>query len=188
MKAIKHFTPLILLTLFIAGCSSGNVMTEYDRFTDFNDYKTFDFYKPGAKLSAMEDSERTATLEAIENHMASQGYQRGDNPDILVSVFTSAGERSHTHSNANWGREWGWGWGPWWAGNFPPGTPNPAEGTLFIDLIDCKTKTLVWQGIATEDVKSTDKSSGEGDHITRIVQEILGTFPPPHKRSQLAQN
>jgi hypothetical protein len=41
----------------------------------------------------------------------------------------------------------GWGWNPYWGmGMGYTNVTTTPEGTLFIDLIDAKTKELVWQG------------------------------------------
>ena len=49
-----------------------------------------------------------------------------------------------------WGFGFGWGWGPGWGMGmgFTQTTTTP-EGTLYIDIVDAKTKELVWQGIVT---------------------------------------
>ena len=50
------------------------------------------------------------------------------------------------------------------------------EGTLFIDLIDAKTKELIWQGEGTGYLtKNTDKKDAR---IKEFVAKILDQYPP----------
>ena len=50
------------------------------------------------------------------------------------------------------------------------------EGTLFIDIIDAKTKELVWQGEGSGYLpKNTEKKDAR---IMEFVSKILEQYPP----------
>jgi hypothetical protein len=54
---------------------------------------------------------------------------------------------------------WGWGWNPYWGVGFSNVTTTPV-GSLFIDIIDAKTKELIWQGEGSGYLtKNTEKKS-----------------------------
>ena len=102
---------------------------------------------------------------------------KSENPDLLVSIVTKEKERINaTQMNMGWGFGWGWGWGgnPFWGGNTFV-TAN-TEGTLYIDLIDAKTKDLVWEGegigTLTEDRRQKETQ------INEFVTKILSQYPP----------
>lgn len=46
MKALKFTLPIIALMLLVS-CSSVRVAADYDRQTNFNELKTYAFFKPG---------------------------------------------------------------------------------------------------------------------------------------------
>jgi hypothetical protein len=62
----------------------------------------------------------------------------------LISIFTKETERVDVYNNAGFG----WGWNPFsgWGMGFSNVYSSTPEGTLLIDIIDAKTKELVWQG------------------------------------------
>ena len=53
---------------------------------------------------------------------------------------------------------------------------NQIEGTLYINLIDSKTKKLIWQGKGRGGLSDYIKNRDE--KIGAFVSEILNNFPP----------
>ena len=95
---------------------------------------------------------------------------------MLISIFTKERERVDVYNNAGFG--WGWGWNPYWGMNYNRVYTTP-EGTLFIDIIDAKSKELVWQGEGSGYLtKDTDKKD---ERIKEFVSKILAQYPPIKK-------
>jgi hypothetical protein len=88
MKNIKLVTFPALLMLFIVSCSSVKVLSDYDKEANFNNYKTYAFYKTGIDKAQISDLDKKRILRAIETEMAAKGYTLSENPDLLVSIFT----------------------------------------------------------------------------------------------------
>ena len=62
--------------------------------------------------------------------------------------------------------------------NYTSVTKNP-EGTLFIDIIDAKTKELIWQGEGSGYLtRNVDKKD---ERIREFVAKILAQYPPQKK-------
>ena len=94
----------------------------------------------------------------------------------LESIFTKERERVDVYNNAGFG--WGWGWNPYWGMNYNRVYTTP-EGTLFIDIIDAKSKELVWQGEGSGYLtKDTNKKD---ERIKEFVSKILAQYPPIKK-------
>ena len=107
--------------------------------------------------------------------MATKGFTKSENPDIIVNIFTKERERVEVYQNY----EFGWGWGPYWGMGYSNVTTTP-EGTLFIDIIDAKTKELVWQGEGSGYLtKDTNKKDAR---IKEFVSKILEQYPPQIKK------
>ena len=98
---------------------------------------------------------------------------KSDMPDLLVSINTSAKEKVYV--NTNYGA-WGWGWNPWMWGPNQNTVSSRTEGVLYIDLIDAKTKQLVWQGKGKGGI--SEYSKNRDARIGIFVAEILKNFPP----------
>lgn len=172
MKTLK-FLPLLLLFLF-SSCASVQVAADYDKEANFEAYNSYAFYKPGIDKAKISDLDKKRILRAIDAELLSKGMNKSESPDLLVSIFTKHRERVDVY-NRNYG--FGWGWNPYWYGNFNTGTHTTQEGTLYIDLIDAKTNSLVWQGIGRANLETYNMERKE-ERIKEIVREIIAKYPP----------
>ncbi|ANH60045.1 DUF4136 domain-containing protein [Dokdonia donghaensis] len=186
MKALR-LLPLLGAVLLLASCSTVRVASDYDKDTNFSDYKTFAFYKPGIDKAEISDLDKKRVLRAVEAQMLAKGFTKSSNPAVLVSIFTKAKERVDVYQN-NFGFNGGWGWGggfwggwggPWgWNNGFNSNTVSrTTQGTLYIDLIDANKKQLIWQGQGTAPLVTGDVDKRE-ERINLIVQEIMEVYPP----------
>ena len=178
MKSLKLFSLLFIATL--ASCSSVMVNADFDKKATFTNYKTYAYLKSGVDKAEIADLDKKRILYAIEEVLATKGFVKSENPDVLVSIFTKEREVVNVYNNMNYGFGWGWGWNPYWGMGmgFSNVTRTP-EGTLFIDIIDAKTKDLVWQGEGTGYLtKNTNKKDAR---IKEFVTKILEQYPPQNK-------
>ncbi|MEM1002547.1 MAG: DUF4136 domain-containing protein [Bacteroidota bacterium] len=190
MKTIVKPLVILLALAFMTSCSSIRVATDYDSQVEFEDYKTFAFYKPGIDQAELSDLDKRRILRAIETELTTKGFTKSTEPDMLISIFTKSNQRVDVFTNywggwgwgAGWGNGWrgygwgGWGWGPGWGLNGTNVAVN-TEGTLFIDLIDYTKKELIWQGSGKGDLPQNKKKKEE--KIKQFVNEVMMDFPPP---------
>lgn len=173
MKAIKLIVVSMLFVL--ASCSSVRVTTDYDTAKDFSTYKTFAFYKKGIDKVDISDLDKRRILKAIENELLAKGFTISENPDLLVSIFTKAREKVDVYND----RSMYFGWSPWYYGpNFGTHISKYTEGTLFVDLIDAKTKELAWQGIGSGALNTSGNVNKKEERIKEFVAEIMANYPP----------
>ena len=164
----------LLLLLPLLGCSSISVFTDHDSGVDFSDYKTFAYFKPGIDKVEISDLDKRRIMKAIDLQMSQKSMMKSDMPDLLVSINTTAKEKVYVN-NMNFGF-WGWGWNPWMWGPNQNTVSSRTEGVLYIDLIDAKTKQLVWQGKGKGGISEYTKNRDE--RIAIFVSEILKNYPP----------
>jgi hypothetical protein len=73
------------------------------------------------------------------------------------------------------------GWGGYrFAGN-RTGTATVEEivvGTLAIDLVDAKSKTIVWRGMATKEVDVKANADKREKNINRAAEKLFKNYPP----------
>ena len=75
------------------------------------------------------------------------------------------------------------GWHPWYYGpNFGMQISKYTEGTLFVDLIDAKTKELAWQGIGSGALNTSGNVTKKKERIKEFVAEIMANYPPGTKK------
>ncbi|MBP1838127.1 DUF4136 domain-containing protein [Formosa algae] len=182
MKNILKFVPVLALLLIVSSCSSVKVASDFDKTTDFNQYKTFAFYKTGIDKAEINDIDKRRILHAIEAELTAKGFVKSENPDLLISIFTKAREQVNVYSNnMGWGPYgYGWGWSPYYYNNFNnTSVTRSTEGTLYIDLIDANKKELIWQGVGTGVLN--DNMNKKEERIQEFVAKIIDNYPPELK-------
>ena len=93
-------------------------------------------------------------------------------PDLLISINTIAKEKIYINNGF-------WGWNSWfWGPNFNT-VSSQTEGTLYIDIIDAKTKQLIWQGKGRGAI--SEYMDNRDERIGIFVTEILEKYPPEVK-------
>lgn len=188
MKALR-LLPMLGVLILLASCSTVRVTSDYDQNTNFNEYKTYAFYKPGIDEAEISDLDKKRILRAIDSEMSAKGFTKSENPAILISIFAKANERVNVYQNnfgfggfgfGGFGRFGGFGYGgfgPWGGGYWGNNVSTRTEGTLYIDVIDKANKQLVWQGQGTAPLinSNVDKRVAR---IQEIVNEIMQVYPP----------
>jgi len=178
MKKIKLLTLPLLILLFVSSCSSVRVSSDYDNQTNFRGYRTYAYYKTGIDKAQISDLDKKRILRAIDTEMASRGFTKSQNPDVLISIFTKEREQVDVYNN-NFGYG-GFGFNRF-GGGFGYGGSNVStriEGSLFIDLIDARNKQLVWQGRGIGTLNDTDNIAKKEQRIQKFVSKILQAYPP----------
>jgi len=184
MKKFKFLALPILALVFLSSCSSVRVLSDYDQKANFNGYKSYAFYKTGIDKAQISDLDKKRILRAIETEMGSRGFVKSESPDILVSIFTKEQERVDVYNNNfGWGGAWGWGynpwaWGPGWGWGGGSQVTSRTQGSLYIDLIDTKSKELVWQGKGEGTLANTNNITKKEQRIQQFVAQILEQYPP----------
>ena len=130
---------LIIISGILLGCSSISVFTDHDSGVDFSKYKTYAYFKPGIDNAEISDLDKRRILKAIDLNLFKKSLMKSEIPDLLISINTIAKEKIYINNGF-------WGWNSWfWGPNFNT-VSSQTEGTLYIDIIDAKTKQLIWQG------------------------------------------
>lgn len=180
MKFLKITFVLLLFGIFMTSCNTVRVATDYDQKVDFNQYKTFAFFKPGIDKAQISDLDKKRILRAIETEMTAKGFTKSEDPDLLVSIFTKTKENINIYQDNMYYGYYGWGWHPWYWGAGPNTVTTTSEGTLYIDFIDAAKKELVWQGMGTAAL--AEEVNRKQERINEIVNKILEKYPPGTKK------
>jgi hypothetical protein len=178
MKKLYFFASMFLILM---SCSSVDVYSDFDKNTDFSNFKTYAFYKKGIDKVEISDLDKRRILKAIESELKAKGMVVSENPDLLVNIFTKSREKIDVYNNSYYG------WYPWYYGYgyYGPGygfgfmnVSTSTEGTLFIDLIDARKKELAWQGIGTGLLSYEKNIEKKEARINEFVAKIMTAYPP----------
>jgi len=187
MKKFKLLIIPIIALVLLSSCNSVRVLSDYDQKANFSEYKSYAFYKTGIDRVQISDLDKKRILRAIETEMTSRGFVKSESPDILINIFTKEQERVDVYNNNfGWGGMGGWGWGGY--GGWGPGygwgwgggsmVSTSTEGSLYIDLVDTKSKQLVWQGKGEGTLANTKNIKKKEQRIKEFVSQIMKQYPP----------
>lgn len=177
MKNLLKTISIVMLLLVLTSCSSVRVASDYDKNVNFDEYKTFAFYKPGIDKAEINDIDKRRILKALESNMLAKGFIKSETPDLLVSFFTKSRKEINIYNNYG-GYGYGWGWSPYYWNHYNT-VSESTQGLLYIDLIDAQKKELVWQGQGTGYL--TQNISKKEELIKEFVFKILEKYPPEIK-------
>jgi Domain of unknown function (DUF4136) len=194
---MKRFIILTGILMLLFGCASLDVSYDYDPEINFAALRTFDWLPVPEKAQAKAQSNELTIKHiklAVSRELNAKGLQMSsENPDILIALHGGKEKKVDV-------QEWGYGYrdrdySHWGLAPRGPWYPQPAGrdyfdyrrgldtyeyevGTLIIDFIDAKTKSLIWRGTATGVVDPTVTS----EKINEVVKKILENFPPEKKK------
>ncbi|HJU68289.1 MAG TPA: DUF4136 domain-containing protein [Gemmatimonadaceae bacterium] len=162
MKSLSLLSLAVGATLM--GCVSTQVTTDWDRNTSFASYHTYAWMET-PRMQAMQQ----ATLfdrrlrAAVEQQLAVKGMQKADangEADLLIVYHAGVEDKLDVHTSGYFGRR--------------VDVREYQQGMLVIDVVDARTKTLVWRATAKDEVGDADPSS---DQIAKAVQKMFASFP-----------
>lgn len=183
MKFSKILFALIGMFCLLAGKSvAQQVKFDYDRSTDFSQYKTFSWEKVQTRDPLFIDRIKSAVGSALTAKGWTEVPSGGDISVIAIQM-THDQQTLNTFYDGFGG---GWGWRRFGGGGFgdfgeaTTTTDTYKVGTLVLDLYDTKTKQLVWRG-STSDTLSNN-SNKNIQNLDKGVEKLFKQFPPEPKK------
>ncbi len=122
----------------------------------------------------------------LTQEFAGLGYVATDsNPDFCVAYYASTNQKLditywdygyglRPHWWSGWGHRWGRGWGGDWGIASGPVATQYTEGTVIVDVIDPKTKDLLWRGQGVATVSDDEAQYGHRRQVPRREQSRTG--------------
>lgn len=190
---MARFSAVLVFSLLLAACGGVPVSVDWDQQYSFADIKSYGWI-PNPKLdlpvppvpsgppgfgggtSGMRDDlTDDRVTAAINSQMAARGLKRMEMPqvpDVLVSYHYGVADKLdiqsfHSHF-----------------GYYPCvhcsdiSVRQYREGTLVIDIVDPKTRRMVWRGVSERRIPSFDSPEERRLYINETVAAIFEQFPP----------
>ena len=172
-------TTVVLIAL--GGCSTMSVTFDYDKNVAWEGVQSYNWL---ATDQAPPTSASTAQLggglldkrirEAVAFEMGERSIAIADDPDVLVKYHIGTEDKVQV-------TDWGYRYSDyyWGYGGRQIDVYQFTQGTVVLDIIDTKTKTLIWRGTATGTVDGTQKTPEEMQtRVNNVIHKILENFPP----------
>jgi hypothetical protein len=203
---MKKSIYLVLIAMVLSGlsaCTSYDYYTAAINKTNLSNYHTF-AWMPASDRAQMNSEADAKIKDATTMALVSKGLRLNQrNPDLVVNYTLKVGTGTRTDYYTpyyggfypGWGLGWGWGWGYrsyYYAYGAPFGyyggltfaeKEHYKEGTLIIDLVDTRTRRIVWRGFGVGEVHHNPQKSVE--ELPKVVDGVLAQLqlsPGPMRR------
>jgi hypothetical protein len=172
--------------LLLSGCATGpDVRAEYDHSIDFGKYRTYNFMSqtsPGADTTQF----KTLTMQTLQSaaaaEMEKRGYQRSDNPDLVLNFKGKLEEKTDIESTPAPYYGPGWGYHGWYGapyggyGGTEVTTRRYKVGTLVMDMVDREKQQAVFQG-GLQTTVSKEMLENRDAALRQAVATIFAKYP-----------
>lgn len=174
MRAGTRITVAAAALLLAGRAGAQSVTYDYDRAADFSRFRTYTWVR-GANVR--DELNHKRIMAAIDAQLASKGLVKADSgssPDLLVAYHANfSNEVEVTGYSSGWGGT-RWGPGQWGSAR----AQQITVGTLIVDLVDGKTRSLVWRGTATREIDTRASPEKRDRSINRAAEKLFKHYPP----------
>ena len=174
MKNLYYF----LLIVVVSSCAPIHVNYDYDKMTNFDSYKTYNYYTP--LNTGLSDLDTNRLLDALDTTMKNRGFILCDTPDFVINIQSKEYQESQ---KSNVGVGVGGGGGNIGGGisfGIPVGQANVNRQIIF-DFVDDSKSGLFWQAVSESSYNPKAKPEQRDAQLKAIVEKVLSKYPPQKK-------
>src|SRR5262245_31291624 len=173
---MRNANALFVAALVLAGSSASaqSVSYDYDKSAEFSRLKTY-AWAPGTPVR--DEINHKRVVDAIDAQLASKGFTKvvaSAHPDMLVAYHATFDKDLRIT-----------GFSSGWGGYRFPGTRSGTattdtivNGTLVVDIVDAKTGSIVWRGIATKEIDTKASPEKREKNINKAAEKLFKNYPP----------
>lgn len=188
-----------LLLVILSSCATVRVDVDYDTSADFSRLSRYAWMedKPPVSGNALLDSNtlmHDRIRNGIDQWLKDRGYQKSDNKEadfFVLYRMVLENKTRVTVMNPYYDYPYSWRFGyrrafySSFAWSYYPEERiyEYQRGTLVIDIVDAKSKKLLWRGMSYEDVSPNTTQKKKQRYVDRAIKSILSRFPPLQKTS-----
>ena len=169
-----RFLKATILALLIVSCAPIRVNYDYDKTTNFNNYKTYQYYADMETGLSELDTKRL--LNAIDAKMETKGFSISENPDFFIDIKSTEYQAPQRQSMGvglgGGGRNVGGGISI----GLPIGQAN-VNRQITIDFVDENKKQLFWQAISESSFNPKGTPEKREARLIAIVEKVLSGYP-----------
>jgi hypothetical protein len=171
--------------ILAAGCAGQQVTTDYSPATSFSQFRTFALVMPPDTSAQQLLDQRVRN--AVQAQLDAKGLTVADRQNADLYVGYGMVDKTHTTSYTyndgwGWGGRWGWRyyrWGVAWPMTVQRQIESYTDGTVVVNLIDAKTKKVVWEGEVADVVSLPVENPLSATYdIDTAVAKLFAKYPP----------
>lgn len=171
---MKTFKFILLALLFV---SCGTIVNyDYEKSTDFTQYKTYDYFSD--MKTGLSELDNKRLIRAIDAKLETMGLTRSENPDFLIDI-QSQDVMNRNNSTVGVGAGGG---GRGGFGGVSVGIPlggNQNTREIIIDFVDkSQNEKLFWQAVSESSYKQNASPEKREATFAKLVEKIFEGYPP----------
>ena len=170
-----RFLKTTILALLIVSCAPIRVNYDFDKQTDFQQYKTYNYYAD--MKTGLSELDTKRLLNAIDVKMEAKGFTISENPDLFIDIkseeYQAAQRQTVGVGVGGGGRNVGGGISI----GLPIGQAN-VNRQITIDFVDENKKQLFWQAICESSFNPKSTPEKREARLNAIVEKVLVQYPP----------
>ncbi len=171
---------LIGLLLFVFSCASVRVNYDYEKSTDFNTYKSYNYYTD--MNMGMSELDARRLLDVLDTELQAKGMTKSDSPDYLINIKSSTFQERRSNNNVGVGVGGGGGHvGGGISIGIPVGQAKINREIVF-EFMDENKTGLFWQAISESAYQPNAKPEVKETHFKAIVEKVLAGYPPAPRK------
>jgi len=154
-----------------ASASAQSITYDYDKTADFSKFKTYTWT---TGVNQLDDFNNKRVVAAIDSQLAAKGLKKVDanaNADMLVAYHTRFERDVQLTGYSS-------GWARVGNRNGSARTEEVVNGTLVVDLVDAKSESLLWRGIAQKEIDPKANPDKRDHEVNKAVEKLFKKFPP----------
>jgi hypothetical protein len=173
MKIATFVSTVLLSTIAVAQ----EISFDFDRATDFTAFKRYAWVR-GTAIN--DEINHNRIVSAVNTQLGARGLIQvppGDNPDILVAYHATFDKNLQINGFSS-------GWGGYRFAGSRMGSARAEEilvGSLVVDVVNARTKNIVWRGMATKDIDVNASPDKREKNINRAAEKLFKNYPPKAK-------
>jgi hypothetical protein len=170
-----RFFKIAILTFLIVSCAPIRVNYDYDKTTNFQQYKTYNYYAD--MQTGLSELDTKRFLDALDATMAAKGFSLAENPDFFIDIKSNEYQTAQRNAVGvglgGTGRNVGGGISI----GLPIGQSN-INREIIIDFVDENKKQLFWQAVSEASFNPKASPENREAKLQAIVEKVLTGFPP----------
>ncbi|NRR91634.1 DUF4136 domain-containing protein [Winogradskyella undariae] len=170
MKSLKF----LLITFLLVSCAV-KVNYDYEKATDFNTYKSYNYFDD--MTTGLSELDNKRLIRVMDAKLETMGLTRSENPDFFIDIKS---QNIQGRNNSNVGVGVGGGGGRL-GGGLSVGIPigqNKATREISIEFVDDTKTGMFWQAITESSYTDNDIPEKREEQFKVIVEKVFSSYPP----------
>ena len=165
----------LLLLLLVVSCAPVHVNYDYEKGTDFTQYKTYNYYSN--METGLNELNTKRLLDVLDEKLTTKGITLSETPDFYINIQSSEFQEAQRNTVGvgvgGSGRNLGGGISI----GIPVGQQN-INRQIIIDFVDESKIGLFWQAVTETSINPNSSPEKKEERFKIIVDKVLEGYPP----------